>query len=413
MCPNRAVAAGVVALVSTLAVSSLPAQSPRPLSLEAFAARKQSPQDPLIGGIAFAAYSGVWGVRIGGGLHLIKAAGTAPYYSRSSCGWYGCHRDSWGGGYGDRGFSDLSVSAWTADADLIFEPFRTARVPRALLLGFSPYGFVGVGGYGDRQPGAPDSSLATMSLGAGVHHEMLGWLGVGAEARYRRPLTDDTSSLRGWRTGLEYRLALTIGFGARRHPAAIEPPGVVEPVAQPCDRGSCGSDDTPIDVPEPALASRVVDRADGYVGVPYRPGGSDPSSGFSAVGFVRYVFEREGVWLPHSVRQMARSGDEVSTRTESLRPGDLLFFANDGRHVDHVAIYAGHGRIIHATASAGDVRYDDLGEGARGEWFADHLVTARRMVPDAGRDDRWRPPAPRDDDDADRPDRAPPPDDRR
>src|SRR6185503_14752456 len=70
----------------------------------------------------------------------------------------------------------------------------------------------------------------------------------------------------------------------------------------------------------------------------------------------------------------------------ALRPGDLLFFANDGTNINHVAIYAGQDRIIHATASGAGVRYDTLGEGERGEWFADHLVKARRVTRAEGRD---------------------------
>ena len=72
-----------------------------------------------------------------------------------------------------------------------------------------------------------------------------------------------------------------------------------------------------------------------------------------------------------------------------------------------VAIYAGHDRIIHATASGGGVRYDVLGEGERGEWFTDHIVTARRIVaegrarPNVRRDDS------RDEGELDPPDQAP------
>jgi hypothetical protein len=55
-------------------------------------------------------------------------------------------------------------------------------------------------------------------------------------------------------------------------------------------------------------------------------------------------------------------------------------FAEKGRPISHVAIYAGGNRIIHATSSGGAVRYDDLST-RRGQWFADHLVAARRVTP--------------------------------
>jgi cell wall-associated NlpC family hydrolase len=148
----------------------------------------------------------------------------------------------------------------------------------------------------------------------------------------------------------------------------------------------------------------VLDVADGLVDTPYRSGGETPRTGFDAPGFVQYVFGQQGVKLPRTVAEQEHSGTSVSTNAGSLRPGDLLFFANDGENADHVAIYAGRERIIHATASGNGVRYDTLGEGERGHWFADHLVTARRVIaPDGSTQDSP------DDDQNGRPDRAPRP----
>jgi hypothetical protein len=66
---------------------------------------------------------------------------------------------------------------------------------------------------------------------------------------------------------------------------------------------------------------------------------------------------------------------------KSLAPGDLVMFAERGDPISHVAIYAGDNRIIHATSSGGEVRYDDLNT-RRGEWFVEHMVAARRVTPD-------------------------------
>jgi cell wall-associated NlpC family hydrolase len=153
--------------------------------------------------------------------------------------------------------------------------------------------------------------------------------------------------------------------------------------------------------------ARILDLAESYVGTPYLSGGTNPSIGFDAAGFVQYVFARERVMLPRTSHAIAELGEEVSTRIGSLRPGDLLFFGNSGTGIDHVAIYAGHDRIIHATASGNGVRYDVLGEDARGEWFSDHLVTARRIIAEGRERPRVRRDDSRGEGELDVPDRAP------
>src|SRR2546430_7410221 len=110
----------------------------------------------------------------------------------------------------------LALGGWTADADVLVEPFRRVPVMKSLLLGFSPYGFFGVGGYGVRPYAAADTSVATLNYGLGAHHDLLGWLGVGVEARYRRPLHSDSAltfcAPRTW----QHRLGLTASFGGGR-----------------------------------------------------------------------------------------------------------------------------------------------------------------------------------------------------
>jgi hypothetical protein len=129
-------------------------------------------------------------------------------------------------------------------------------------------------------------------------------------------------------------------------------------------------------VPTAPLGNMVVGTANEYVGVPYRRGGWSPKSGFDEAGFVKYVFDRHGVWLPSTAGEQLDYGEEIATSWRKALAGDVVFSQeNDG--VYHVAIYAGRNRIIQSS-TAGGVRYEDLSSGA-GKWFADNLVAVRRM----------------------------------
>jgi cell wall-associated NlpC family hydrolase len=133
------------------------------------------------------------------------------------------------------------------------------------------------------------------------------------------------------------------------------------------------------DMPAPATARNVIRTGERYIGVPYRWGGNTPREGMDCSGFTRYVFAKHGIQIPRTSRQQATVGYRLPRSWRSVRPGDLVMFANSGGRINHVAIYAGNNRILHSTSSGGGVRYDDL-RTQRGRWFADHMVAARRVV---------------------------------
>lgn len=380
MTPTRSLLSVSAAVLVSMPVPAL-VSAQGPMMFEAYAARKQQAVNPTFGGLGFTGYSGIFGLRLSGGLNLGHSDGAerTATYQYTQCISGVCQVKTATGTYRDN--PGFRVGGWSADADVLLEPFRTVSVVKSLLLGFSPYGFFGVGGYGVRPPGAADTAFATVNYGVGAHHDLLGWLGVGIEARYRRPMHSDTIVSLGSPRTWEYRIGLTASFGGPHHFSRSnirpEPPRPVieRPIyLQPTKHYIIESEGMPS-----RFASRILSTADEYVGTRYRYGGTSPHNGFDAAGFVQWVFWREGVRLPHSVRRLADLGDPVSTRVGALRPGDLLFFANDGDNINHVAIYAGGDRIIHSTSSGDGVRYDMLGEGDRGRWFASHLVMARRI----------------------------------
>ena len=126
-----------------------------------------------------------------------------------------------------------------------------------------------------------------------------------------------------------------------------------------------------------AAASRLLRTADSYVGVPYVWGGNSPSQGFDCSGFMKYIFAKNDVSLPRTSREQSRVGSPVTANFSSLRPGDMLFFAEPDEQISHVAMYVGDGVIIHASSSVGGVGYTDLNAG--GDWFVANFVAARRV----------------------------------
>jgi cell wall-associated NlpC family hydrolase len=128
-----------------------------------------------------------------------------------------------------------------------------------------------------------------------------------------------------------------------------------------------------------ASATRILVTAESYLGRKYVYGGETPRGGFDCSGFVQYVFGRHGVDLPRTSRQQAGAGRRLSGKIAALKPGDLMLFSSKGGRVDHVAIYAGDNRILHSSAGAGGVVYDDLST-PRGKWYLARHVASRRVL---------------------------------
>lgn len=106
-------------------------------------------------------------------------------------------------------------------------------------------------------------------------------------------------------------------------------------------------------------ASELVMNAMGFMGVPYRYGGSSAETGFDCSGLVRAVFERSvGKILPRRADEQAQVTETID-RAE-LKPGDLVFFNTMKRAFSHVGIYLGDGKFIHAPRSGGTVRVEDM-----------------------------------------------------
>ncbi|WP_339528015.1 C40 family peptidase [Pseudomonas mucidolens] len=124
-------------------------------------------------------------------------------------------------------------------------------------------------------------------------------------------------------------------------------------------------------------SSKVLSRAVNVLGTPYRWGGSSPSKGFDCSGLVKYAFnDVASVDLPRTSNAMA-SGHGQKVNRKDLKPGDLLFFKLKSRRVNHVAIYLGNDRFIHAPRRGKTVSIDTL----KKPFWSKNYVIAKRVLP--------------------------------
>jgi len=119
--------------------------------------------------------------------------------------------------------------------------------------------------------------------------------------------------------------------------------------------------------------SSIAATAQKYIGVPYKYGGTSPSTGFDCSGFVQYVFKQNGIALPRISRDQYMVGKAVSFA--NLQPGDIVFFsmARNGV-VDHDGIYIGNNQFINASSSKGVAVY------SFGTYWKSVYIGAKRVI---------------------------------
>ncbi|WP_218220607.1 C40 family peptidase [Nesterenkonia sp. Act20] len=115
--------------------------------------------------------------------------------------------------------------------------------------------------------------------------------------------------------------------------------------------------------------SDVVAQAKKYLGVPYVWGGTNPDVGLDCSGLVQLVFKDLGVKVPRVTYDQLKTGTEIPTLAQA-RPGDLIVTRNG----DHIGIYAGDNKILHAPKPGKDVEIREMFERD-----AD-ILTIRRVV---------------------------------
>ena len=96
---------------------------------------------------------------------------------------------------------------------------------------------------------------------------------------------------------------------------------------------------------------------------------------FDCSGFTNYVYKKNGIRIPRTSFNQSKYGAYVSRN--NLQKGDLIFFDTSKRHkgyVNHVGIYLGNGKFIHASSAKKKVVITSL----KKKFYSQCYVGARR-----------------------------------
>lgn len=118
-----------------------------------------------------------------------------------------------------------------------------------------------------------------------------------------------------------------------------------------------------------SIAARTAER---FVGIPYRWGGDTVVDGMDCSGFARAVYNLCGVNIPRTSREQFKVGDNVGRA--DLKDGDLVFFGTSEADINHVGIYIGDGRFVHAPRRGDDIKIS----GMEDAYFVKRFIGAKR-----------------------------------
>lgn len=101
----------------------------------------------------------------------------------------------------------------------------------------------------------------------------------------------------------------------------------------------------------------LVNKAKEYLGNRYVWGGTSLTNGVDCSGFTQQIFKKFGIYLDRVSRDQARGGTKISS--SDLKPGDLVFYGSSS-YINHVAIYIGNGKVIHASNKRDGIKISNM-----------------------------------------------------
>ena len=124
-------------------------------------------------------------------------------------------------------------------------------------------------------------------------------------------------------------------------------------------------------------SSKITQLAKKKLGRRYVWGAVGQKNTFDCSGLTSYVCKKNGIKIPRRAIEQSKYGKYVSRR--NLRPGDLIFFDTSKRHrgyVNHVGIYLGNNKFIHASSAKKKVIITSLNK----TFYSKRYKGARRVA---------------------------------
>ncbi len=122
-----------------------------------------------------------------------------------------------------------------------------------------------------------------------------------------------------------------------------------------------------------STAKQLKREAKKLMGIPYRYGGIS-TKGMDCSGLIKKIYAKLfGINLPHNAFLQSRQSFLEKVPSNSLQPGDLIFFGPGKRYIDHVGIYLSNGRFLQATLS------DGVSISSLNRYWRSRLIVSKRV----------------------------------
>ena len=126
-----------------------------------------------------------------------------------------------------------------------------------------------------------------------------------------------------------------------------------------------------------AKPTKITKLAKKKLGKRYVWGATGSKNTFDCSGLTTYVYKKNGINLPRRAIAQSKVGKRIAR--SQLRPGDLIFFDTSKGHrgyVNHVGIYIGNGKFIHASSAKKKVVITSLNK----PFYSKRFKGARRLA---------------------------------